>query len=279
MYNGLHLWFSSSQEDRSRAEAHLRDQKEMDSVGSKYEQHNRQISKEKGAKVGAIVSKEKRQGRNLASVQNHLEAAHSNQKMAKMAKESLEAEQMGKEMMDRMAAVDSQRQSRMDTYQRSLQERNTAMMRNWEENAAAQLTEQARLKHQDRMKQLQREVSRMDQQEHRMYTQVKEAEAERRKQETVIEKLQGDLDALKRENSRRLKDAAIQARKAEQELENKLLRENGELMKVLNQREEGMRELAVLRNRAKEDRRMLSEEKKEHDRRIRIARQSELLTS
>ena len=52
---------------------------------------------------------------------------------------------------------------------------------------------------------LQREVSRMDQQEHRMYTQVKEAEAERRKQETVIEKLQGDLDALKRENSRRLK--------------------------------------------------------------------------
>ena len=103
MYNGLHLWFSSVQEDRSRAEAHLRDQKEMDSVGSKYEQHNRQISKEKGTKVGAIVSKEKRQGRNLASIQNHLEAAHSNQKMAKMAKESLEAEQMGKEMMDKMA--------------------------------------------------------------------------------------------------------------------------------------------------------------------------------
>ena len=33
-------------------------------------------------------------------------------------------------------------------------------------------------------------------------------------------------------------------------------------MKALNQREEGLRELTVLRNRAKEDRRMLNEEKK-----------------
>ena len=52
---------------------------------------------------------------------------------------------------------------------------------------------------------LQKVVSRADQQEHKIYTQVKEAEAERRKQETIIDKLQEDLDALKRENSKKLK--------------------------------------------------------------------------
>ena len=48
-------------------------------------------------------------------------------------------------------------------------------------------------------------MTHLDSQEHSIYAQVKEAEVTRRKQETVVDKLQGDLDALKRENAKRLK--------------------------------------------------------------------------
>ena len=52
------------------------------------------------------------------------------------------------------------------------------------------------------------------------------------------------------------------AKKAELEIEQKIARESAELTKALNLRQEGMRELAVHRSRAKEDKRMLAEEKK-----------------
>lgn len=59
-----------------------------------------------------------------------------------------------------------------------------------------------------------------------------------------------------------LQAAAVEARKAELEIEQKIGRETAELTKALNLRQEGMRELAIHRSRAKEDKRMLMEEKK-----------------
>jgi len=80
-----------------------------------------------------------------------------------------------------------------------------------------------------------------------MYAQVKTAEASRKKQDQVVSRLQSELEVMKRDNARRLKvcvllfnfisiywkqDAAMKAKKAEVELEQKLLRETAELTKV-----------------------------------------------
>ena len=54
----------------------------------------------------------------------------------------------------------------------------------------------------------------------------------------------------------------VEAKKAELEIEQKIAKETAELTKALNLRQEGMRELAIHRSRAKEDKRMLMEEKK-----------------
>ena len=79
---------------------------------------------------------------------------------------------------------------------------------------------------------------------------MKTAEASRKKQDQVVNRLQVELDTMKRNNARRLKvinniiptplfmltvlgqDAAMKAKKAEIELEQKLLRETAELTKV-----------------------------------------------
>ena len=57
-------------------------------------------------------------------------------------------------------------------------------------------------------------------------------------------------------------EAAIQAQRAETELRQKILRENAELAKSVNTREERLRNLSLHRQRAKEDRRLFREEKK-----------------
>lgn len=51
--------------------------------------------------------------------------------------------------------IDAQRQARQSSLQRQVRERNAAQLKTWEQNTATQLTEQERLKHQERVKQLQ----------------------------------------------------------------------------------------------------------------------------
>ena len=46
---------------------------------------------------------------------------------------------------------------------------------------------------------------RIEQQEYKLYANVKDSEAQRRKQEVIVSKLREDLDALKRANAKKLK--------------------------------------------------------------------------
>ena len=52
---------------------------------------------------------------------------------------------------------------------------------------------------------LQHLVSHYDQVEHRLFSDAREAEAQRKKQSQVVIKMQGELEHLKRENAKRLK--------------------------------------------------------------------------
>ena len=51
--------------------------------------------------------------------------------------------------------IDAQRQARQSTLHRQVRERNLAQLKTWEQNTATKLTEQQRLKHHERVKQLQ----------------------------------------------------------------------------------------------------------------------------
>ena len=48
-------------------------------------------------------------------------------------------------------------------------------------------------------------VSHYDHVEHKLFSEAKEAEAQRKKQSQVVTKMQGELEQLKRENAKRLK--------------------------------------------------------------------------
>jgi len=60
------------------------------------------------------------------------------------------------------------------------------------------------------------------------------------------------------QTNKHTQQATLQAEKAEQELQQKIQRENAELIKAANQREEAMRSLTTHRARTKEERKMLT---------------------
>ena len=69
---------------------------------SKYEDRMAGLTQDFKVKQTDAATKGKRHGRSLASVQTQMEATRTNQKLSRMAQEEMEAEQKGREAMERM---------------------------------------------------------------------------------------------------------------------------------------------------------------------------------
>lgn len=113
-------------------------------------------------------------------------------------------------------------------------------------------------------------VQKQEDLERSLYKQVHAAEVSRRKQDDVVNQLQAELDAKKRENARQLKELAVQTQRVEEDLKQQIIKETAELTKAIHEKQEGLRLLTQSRYRTQEERYMLEEEKREHDRVKRI---------
>ena len=114
----------------------------------------------------------------------------------------------------------------MEDYEGRVRNRNAIELHKWEEHISRQYSEQKKKQHVDRLTQLQvshpmvkrdcynplywqKTVNRFDEHEHTLYAQVKTAEASRKKQDQVVNRLQVELETMKRNNARRLKVVAL----------------------------------------------------------------------
>ena len=190
------------------------------------------------------------------------------------------------------------RRNKLDSLQSHTKEKNAKEMQQWADRAVKQESESRRRQNGDRLKKLsvrysqsctnlflpephtQKQVGQQDHVEHSLYTQARSYEATCSKQSQIVIKMQLELDNLKRENAHKLKvtykprqlyfrprpltiqAAAVQAQTAEQELQQKILKETAKLAHIGNQREECLRSLTVQRNRTREDRKMLEDERR-----------------
>ena len=75
-------------------------------------------------------------------------------------------------------------------------------------------------------------MSRGEDTEHTLYQTVRNSEFYRQKQEAVVRRLQGQLSEVKRQNSVKIKEQVTELTKQEQELEQRLIREQAMLAKV-----------------------------------------------
>ena len=75
-------------------------------------------------------------------------------------------------------------------------------------------------------------VQKGEEREHSLYNRVRNADYARQKQEQNVRRMQNRLHELKRQNAQKLKSEMTGLTKAEQEIEQKLIREQAELAKV-----------------------------------------------
>lgn len=116
----------------------------------------------------------------------------------------------------------TKRKAHLNTFKSNVESRNRQELQEWASRAVKMENESKIKERNDRLKQLsvsytphatvsalhsysQRLVSHQEEIEHSLYTQAKQSDSEHKKQTGVVEKMQQQLDALKRDNARRLK--------------------------------------------------------------------------
>ena len=120
------------------------------------------------------------------------------------------------------------------------------------------------------MKHFKKVVQKDDEIEKDLYKMAKEAEFQKRKKDNELKKLQDDYHELKRTNSIRIKELIANALAQEKEYEQKILKERSLLKKHNAEKEDNYLKLIKHRESAKEDKFLLENHEKEHNRILRV---------
>lgn len=264
---------------RTRSDAMKHEEDVKQRAGARHEEQQRKLDQTTQSKQNNVRAKQRQEGRHLADVRTQLQQTSDMQHYMQQEAEYLQLSIRNDEINERVDQANAKWRKQLDSFQQHVKDRNKQEFHNWSNRALGLENEAKKREHEDRLKTLSKTISHQDSIEHSLYSRARDAESLRKKQVQIVEKLQNDLDILKRNNARKLKEAAVAAQKTEQELQQKIVRESAELSKAVNTREESLRSLTVQRRRAREDRRMLDEEKKEHTRRVKIASRTQLKNS
>jgi hypothetical protein len=258
------------QERRGKDNALELERQKIALAQSQYENNKRTIAKDLRYKREALKLHVRETARHLSDIHTQLEKNTGMQLRIQEAGDYLDAEQQLKQCDEKMQTVEAKRQAMLTHKQRDIQEKNTKEKFQWEKRVSERHLESKRKEHEEKLKFLSQIVQKQEDLERSLYKQVHAAEVSRRKQDDVVNQLQAELDAKKRENARQLKELAVQTQRVEEDLKQQIIKETAELTKAIHEKQEGLRLLTQSRYRTQEERYMLEEEKREHDRVKRI---------
>ena len=172
----------------------------------------------------------------------------------------------------------------------SVKERNVKAVQEWEKRANDVTREDELKKHETAVRNMKRCVQVGDKMEQKAFVTAREREGDKQHQMQLVEQIQTELSLLKKDNSKRMKEIAIQTKKvlfrikymcspilfncilqAEEDMSQRLLREQAKLRKSWHARDEQLAILQQERSRNLEDRYLLGEYQREQLRMARIA--------
>ncbi|KAK0047964.1 meiosis-specific nuclear structural protein 1-like isoform X2 [Biomphalaria pfeifferi] len=137
--------------------------------------------------------------------------------------------------------------------------------------------EAQRYKHEDALKFFSKMVNKGEEKEQSLFSTVRTAEYNRKQQEHSVHRLQNSLAELKRINANKIKEELVERKRNEESSQYRLLKEKSELDKVHALREESYWKLLDHRVRLKEDKLLLQDYEKEHQRLLKIGLKSDVL--
>ncbi|XP_031559018.1 splicing regulatory glutamine/lysine-rich protein 1-like [Actinia tenebrosa] len=262
--------------DERRRKGNLEERiKHTENQGLRHEFTKRKLSRDLYANKESLSLKNREEGRKMTDVNRRLQHNSTSQRQAKLAAEYLELDRQGKEIEERGQFAEARRSQLLEQATRDKKHQYNQNIAEWKKRYLDKENEAKRKCHEDGIKHLQKIVSKLEESEHALYNRLRAAEMQRRKQEQVVTRMMNDLGSLKRENAKKIKDAMVQCQKKEVEIEQKLLRERAELDKLHSQREETIKMLNHQRSCLQEDKYLLNEEEREHNRIARIGQRTD----
>lgn len=265
------------QDDRRRTKNLSEKLRSISDQGVKLEYNKRRLSRDLVVTKEMLSLKSREEGRKMTDINRRLQHNSTNQKQAKQAAEYLELDRQGKEIEEKEQFAEARRKHQMDQLTKDRKQQYSSQMLQWKKRFLEKQNEATRRAHEDSVKHLQKVVNKMEETEHALYSRVRAAEMQRRKQEQDVQKVFNELESLTKENEKRMKEMQEQYDRKKAELEQKLLREKAELAKAHHQREESIQRLYLHRARLSSDKYLLSEEEREHDRLVKIGQRTDNL--
>jgi len=178
---------------------------------------------------------------------------------------------------EKIKLVDARKAAIQNAVTRERRERGAKILEDWK-NRYLERTNEVKLKEvEDNVKHLSKFVSKQEDIEQSLYNQIKNCESERRRQEQTVEGIKQELGAVKKENAKLIKETALRCHKREEELAQRLLREEASLKKSLSEREERIRMFVKQRGFYQEEKVMLEREQKIHERLNRVGQKTDLI--
>lgn len=264
---------------QTKEKALLTEEKAKIKAETNFVEQQRGLEQSLDEKNKGFKSHQRSEGHNLANVRTHLKETMENQHYMQQEMDHLQLSILSDNIRGRVDAANTRRDKRLNNFQRRVKEKNMTKLQDWATRTITKDNEEKLKERQEKLTHLSKIVSHHDTVEHSLFSQAREADSQIKRQGQTLSKLQEELETLKKTNARKIKEMTVTAARAEMELHHKILRESAEFSKAINVREETIRTFTKYKNRNKEDRRMLDDEKREHDRRVRIADRSQLESS
>lgn len=268
----------ANQNEQKRRNENFQDQLTWQkNLAGQAERSRRRLSKDLHETTSKMSMHEREDGRRLMDVRAQLNTNALKQKEAKIKAELLEMERKGILSDEKIMAVNARRKAIQDMLTQQRKQKNDQSMDEWKQRNLVVNHEMKKHDLEDSISHFQKTVAKQEELEHSLYIQVKLLEADRKKQEQIVERLKEELYESQRMNKALLRETALRCKEQESELQQRLQKEEAQLGKALSEREERIQTLIKCRDSSKEEKHMLEEEKKVRDRLIRIEKKSDLL--
>ncbi|XP_076458862.1 uncharacterized protein LOC143292457 isoform X1 [Babylonia areolata] len=240
------------------------------------EMTKRKLSADLALTKAHLDIKKRDEQRHLTDTQIRLEDNTNVQRQLNETARHADMDLKAKQIDQRLEAHNAKRVQRLQTSMKSKKEKEDAQQEVWEARFKARSLEADRKKHEDSLKFFTKMVTKNEEREQSLYGSVRESEYARQKKDQEVRRLQQQLLAVRARNQERLKQEQIKVSQNEKELEQLLLKEKAELGKLHARREESYMQLQSHRFKMKEDKHLLEEHEREHNRLLKIGTRTEL---
>eukprot|EP00795_Rhopilema_esculentum_P008309 gene8309-14272_t len=226
------------------------------------ERKQQELDKHLDTTLNHISLKIREEGRKLTDVKSRLQKNSQLQRDAQSDALHAAYNRQALDSDEKIKLVDARKAALQNSLTRDRKQRGAQILDEWR-NRYLERTNEVKMKEvEDSVKHLSKFVAKQEDIEQSLYNQVKSSESERRKQEQTVEGIRQELSAVKKENARLIKETSIRCHKREEELVQKLLREEAALKKALSEREEKIRSFVKQRGFYQEEKDMLAKEQK-----------------